>query len=148
MPKVVEDAVQLLPLVELTDITTFALVGVRKGNEGDLEEGPDGATPPVEPQLEVRVRQSDGEIEARVRMTVRTLTEELVADIGATYSVEAGHEVTDRALEDFLERVAVMAIFPFLREAIHTTATRLGVAAPVIGLLRQGGFKVEASDED
>jgi len=35
-----------------------------------------------------------------------------------------------------------VAAFPFLRESIFTTATRLGATAPVLGLLRAGQFRV------
>jgi len=47
-------------------------------------------------------------------------------------------------LVDFIERVAIMAAFPFLREAIARMASRLEVDVPLIGLLKTGQFQLHA----
>lgn len=44
---------------------------------------------------------------------------------------------------EFIERVGLMAVFPFLREAVFTTASRLGVPPPVVEILRAGEASVE-----
>lgn len=47
---------------------------------------------------------------------------------------------------EFAERVAFMAIYPFIREHVFGIATRLKHPAPVLGLVRQGGFKLTAGE--
>jgi hypothetical protein len=50
--------------------------------------------------------------------------------------------VTLGVLEEFVDRVGVMALYPFVRESIFSTATRLRVKAPVLGLLLADAFHV------
>ena len=33
-----------------------------------------------------------------------------------------------------------MTLVPYLRESVHTTAARLGVKVPMLGIVRQGDF--------
>jgi hypothetical protein len=80
----------------------------------------------------------------RITMTVHTPKARLAADIGVAYTFSEPLAVPQEIVAEFVEKVAVMAVFPFLRESVFTTATRLGVAPPVIGLLRAGDFHVEA----
>jgi hypothetical protein len=143
MTRVVSSAVELLPLIELTAITTYEVRGARVTRE---EQGVSGAD-----DLQVLVRGGDDSLETRVRMQVLTEEAELLADVGATYSFSEPLELPQEVVAEFVERVGVMAAFPYLREAIHTTATRLGVNVPVLGLLRSGSFSLNLAkqqDED
>jgi hypothetical protein len=140
--RVISDAADLLQIAELTGVTTYEVRGRR------IEDGEDGGDEPTQ-DLEVMARGSDDLVETRLRFTYTTTVAELYADIGVHYAIREPVEIPEVALREFVERVGVMGVFPFVRESLFTTATRLGVDAPVLGLLRAGQFKIapeEAQD--
>ncbi|MGO4453704.1 hypothetical protein [Arthrobacter sp. RAF14] len=51
--------------------------------------------------------------------------------------------VSGIAMGEFLERVAIMAIYPYQREALATYAARLRVPVPTLGLIRQGDVNLQ-----
>lgn len=125
----VASVMDLLAIADLTGITTYAISGERHG---------DGAEHETEQEMAVAVREGELGFETRIRMTQTTPEAKLVADIGATYTLEHPVDLAPGVMNEFVERVGVMAIFPYLREAVSTTATRIGVPAPIYGLMRQG----------
>ncbi len=137
----VTSVVDLLEASELTGIRTYQVVGVRAAAE---EERPDD----TEQDLQVMVKGDAGRLETRVLMTVNTPEADLRADVGVLYTFRERLSVPEEILAEFVEKVGVMAVFPFLRESILTTAARLGVAAPVLGLLRAGQFHVTPPKTD
>ena len=137
----VTSVVDLLQAAELTGIRTYQVVGVRAAAE---EERADD----TKQDLQVMVKGDAGGLETRVLMTVNTPEADLRADVGALYTFRERLSVEKEIVAEFVEKVGVMAVFPFLRESILTTATRLGVAPPVLGLLRAGQFHVTPPDAD
>lgn len=141
----IDSARDLLQMTELVGVKTYEL------RARLLEEGV-SATPADEvdvdgselddPILELMVRHEGMLIEARLRFEQRTKEAVLNADIAVIYRMSEEREITGSALAEFLEKVGVMAAFPFVREATATSASRLGVPVPVLGLLRAGGFSV------
>ncbi len=91
---------------------------------------------------EVRARASAESIEARLRVTARSETAELVADVAAQFSLRVPAEVSSTGLREFIEAVGVMTLYPYIRESLFSSAARLGEPAPVLELLRQGAFRV------
>lgn len=51
-------------------------------------------------------------------------------------------EPTVPALRDFIEKIAVMAAYPYLRQGVHTLASMLGLPGVTLGLLRAGSFTI------
>lgn len=139
----VTSAVELLSITELVGVKTYELRSLLVGGrDGEREAtGPEeGAASDLGP--EVMVRYEGKMIEARLRLEHRTEEAILTADIAVIYEMREARKITNAALGEFLEKVGVMAVFPFIREAIVTSAARLGVAVPVLGMLRAGGFSV------
>lgn len=92
----------------------------------------------------IMLRSSDTEIEVRMRMQLESAAARLVADIGISYSLTKPIAPSESALKEFVERVAVMALFPYVRESLHTSAARLGVDPPVLGIIRAGELTLDA----
>lgn len=136
----VASAVDLLPLAELTDIRVYEVLGRRAPETQDQEDRQIGH------ELTAHVRGDDTWLETRARMVLHTEEADLVADAASIFTFAEPLDVAPTAIRDFVEKVGVMAVFPFLREQVFTTATRLGVPAPVVGLLRAGEFHVELTD--
>lgn len=133
-PREIDDVVELLGTVELTGITHYEVFGRRHGPSANVEPG-------IQPP-QVMVRRSRTEIETRMRMVVDTETATLAADISATYTISEPSEISEDVVTEFLERVGLMAVYPYVREAIHTSASRLAVDAPVLGLMRAGSVRI------
>jgi hypothetical protein len=51
-------------------------------------------------------------------------------------------------MQAFIERVAMMVAYPYIRAAIADTATRLSLRRPVLGLLRANEVESFRGDED
>lgn len=92
--------------------------------------------------MRLMLRDTDRELETRLRMTHRTDEAVLVADVGAVYSKKEPFKATPDAVHDFVEKVGAMTVIPFLRESIAMSAVRLGVKVPILDLVRQGSFHV------
>ena len=128
MPIPVDDIGELVRRVELKAVITYGLSAERK--ESELSE--------PEQDLGYMQRVTEEQLEARFQFTVRTADAELRTDIAVRYDFDEPLAPTERVLLEFAERVGVMAAFPFLREGVFSLATRLGVEAPVLGLLKAG----------
>jgi hypothetical protein len=85
---------------------------------------------------------SENGLERRFRFRSRftDASGEYVADFEAIYSLPELADVAQPILTEFAERVAFMAIYPFLRASIFASASRLGLPIPVLGIVRQGEF--------
>lgn len=84
----------------------------------------------------------------RVRAVVGFGDAEYVADIAANYEFDHGAHVSDDVITEFVERVGFFAVYPFLRESIFSSATRMGRPAPVMGVVRAGEFTFEGEMSD
>src|SRR5665648_1151994 len=113
----IESAKDLLALVQLTGIRTYEVRGRRLSGDGG-----DGGGGEVLPEVSVRI--SDSAIEVRMRIESVTDEAELVADVAVKYSLAAHVGVTQAAAEEFVDRVALMAAYPFVRESVFATASR------------------------
>ncbi|NTW41604.1 MAG: hypothetical protein HGA44_17285 [Cellulomonadaceae bacterium] len=126
-----QSAAEILPYVELTEVRTYSLVGRR--DDSDRSED-------ITPDIGIRVTQE--EIETRMRIAVNTGEAYLEADMSVVHLVQRPVNLWAHVVTEFIERVSVMAVYPFVREAVFTTASRLGVDAPVLGMVRGGQLGV------
>lgn len=104
------------------------------------------ATPEPSQSLQILQHAEHEHVEVRCVMEVVTEEGRFVADVASRYDYSEPLQVEDAALEEFTARVGVMAAYPFLREAIHQTASRVRLPAPLLGLLRHG--QVELTQHD
>lgn len=137
----IETAQDLLAVVELDGIEVYELSGrgIDRGSE-DYEENYD---------IKVAVNLTPEFLKTRFNMTFHAVVGEYRVDLAVRYRIEEeGLEIPRPATVDFAERVGVMAAFPFLRENIYNIASRLGDPIPVLGLVRQGQFKLEMNPNE
>ena len=131
MARVVSDARELLTLTELTDVLTYELRGRR------ISDGT-----PSAPDPEIAVRVTESKIETRMRLEVTTTDASIFADMSAVYSLSESVVIPPGVISEFIERAGIMAVYPFVREAVFATAARLGVPPPVLALVRAGSLIV------
>lgn len=141
MPPRPANAAELLRYTELTEVRTYELRGRRVAAGEASESTPD-----------IAVKVSETALETRMRLEVTTESAVLFSDMSVVYSLSEPLELAQDVVREFVERVGIMAVFPFVREAVFATAARLTVTPPVLGLLRAGtlttGPMVEAQPSD
>jgi hypothetical protein len=137
MPARPADAAELLRYTELSEVRTYELRG-RRVTAGTASE----------PTPDIAVKVSETSLETRMRLEVTTESAVLFSDMAVVYSLSEPLELAQDVVREFVERVGIMAVFPFVRESVFATAARLTVTPPVLGLLRAGslstGTMVEA----
>lgn len=134
---------ELVQLVELVGLRTYELSGKRTEPAPITEP-----SEPAEPQMSMQIMENHApdRIETRFRATVEAADGDFVADVSVQYKFDEPLALSPEAIEGFLERVAIMAAWPFIREGVATTAARMEMTVPVMGLMKQGGFKVQHID--
>lgn len=135
----VNSAAELLEYVELKGIIVYEVHGLRGPRPDAEDEHPDVS-------ISVQERHDDNFIEPRFRMIVTDGNAQYTVDVGTRYEMSQPVRLAKAVLKEFIERVAVMAAFPFLRESIATTAARMELGVPVLGLLRAGSFSLDEDD--
>lgn len=130
-PVHVETVVDLLSRTELTEIRTYLLRGERAEH--------------VEPEASAMSISARGDVdwmEVRCRMTVQTEDADLAVDRSAMFRHTEPLDVGSDTVREFIEKVGVMTVYPYLREGLSTLANNLGVSAPVMALMRAGSVRV------
>ena len=129
---------ELVAEAELTSVIPYE-VSAKRIDGGEWKDEPAssiGVAIHVEPQ----------EIAARMTQTVDTGEAVLVADFAICYTLNQPLDIPQPIAVDFVERVAVMALIPFVRESIFTSAARLGMKAPLLAMVRQGQITLGEAD--
>lgn len=84
----------------------------------------------------------DQEMHFRFRSVFADRQAEYVADVEVVYRTEDMLVFDDTIHREFAERVAFMAVYPFIRASVFASAGRLNLPAPILGMVRQGEFSL------
>lgn len=98
--------------------------------------------------IDINPRSWGQNIEIWFRMTIDTSDGQLVDTVSVSYTRSTSDVIPDAVQDDFVERVAIMAAFPYLREGIQALGSRLEFdPVPVLPVLEQGQFTAQRSNE-
>lgn len=130
----------LAAMVELRDIAFFEVHAERS----DAEISSDDAEieTPVNIDIQVQERHAETQIEVRCKLRAEDRQARYTVDAAARYEVAWPVQLSAELMREFVERVGVMAVYPYLREALQDLASKLRLDAPVLGLLRPGGVSL------
>jgi hypothetical protein len=78
----------------------------------------------------------------RFRSVFTDESAEYVADIEIVYSTNEVVTTEESLRHEFASRVAFMAVYPFIRASFFGSASRIGLPAPVLSIIRQGEFQL------
>lgn len=134
--RVVNDARQLLEIAELTDIVFYEVHGRRSPDAADSE-----------PSVRIALKREAQTIEVRCRAYVASLGGAYSTDASAVFSLDEDVSISDEAMTEFVEKVGVMTVYPYLREAISQAAAKLGLERPILKLLRPGEVRVTPNEQ-
>lgn len=126
--RTVDSAEQLLEYVNLTSITYFEYSGKRKSSSPTEDD----TSAQLRNQLMHLVRPEL--VSIRCQTTVKTENGEYIVDLAADYSASTPIRVTDKAVGEFTDRVAMTTLWPYVRIAVQELTTRLEGRGVVLGL--------------
>lgn len=145
MSELTISAAELLHAGELTDVRFFEVSGavldepIEEINEDEFQQ-----------RMTVKVGREDGILEIRVDFEVDTQSCKYRVVAATQFLYEPADQSVSVALgKEFAERVGVMAVYPYVREAISSLATRLRQPPITLPLMRSGELDLgEAEDTD
>ncbi|WP_426997999.1 hypothetical protein [Pseudarthrobacter sp. N5] len=128
------DIYELVKNVDLAGVRYLEVSGRAKPQHEDDRE----------PRVSINVQETHdlNNIQVRFRFQVDHAQAIYETEIALSYVTSENYEHERPVLEDFIERVAVMAVFPYAREAVSTTAAKLELDVPILGILRLGEFSL------
>lgn len=87
-------------------------------------------------------------IETWFRVTFETQECRIVDTVKVEYSRSSTEEISEDVQKEFIEKVSIMAAFPYLREGVHSMGARLELGSiPLLPILRLGNFEVNGPTE-
>lgn len=129
---------ELVQLTELDDIVYFELWAARDAALGELTE------PDLHP-IKISERHDDERIEVRCMVEVEAPSVRYRVDAAAQFLLAEAVQIDEEIVQEFVERVGVMAVYPYLREGVHDLASRLRLEPPILTLLRANSVSVSGS---
>ena len=96
----------------------------------------------TESDISLSVRKRPSSLGVRFKMEVEHRKADYAVEVEARFRADQPLDYSEELAAQFIERVAIMTAFPFLREAVATLAARLAVSVPVLGLIRAGQFQI------
>lgn len=136
---------ELVEHIELTGLRAFEISGKRADPApGATLPEPREDSHPVAAAVAMEIMEShtSDSIQTRFRAIVQHDDGDYVADFGLSYTFSEPLSLSEEAVHGLLSRVAVMSAWPFIREAVASTAARMELEVPILGLVKQGQFEL------
>lgn len=96
--------------------------------------------------MQVFTRSEGDRIEVRLNSRLATDEVEYQVDSSAVYVMAEAREVSETLLREFAERVAVLAVYPYIREGMMQLAGRMNQPRPILPMMRAGRIQLSAQD--
>ncbi|MGV0778745.1 hypothetical protein [Mycolicibacterium elephantis] len=135
--KTISDTRQLLNVADVREIRFHELSAKRTGNTDSDHTL----------TMRVFVRVDETEIGVRCRAEVSGKGGDYVADAEAVFELSEAMSIPPDILREFVEKVGVLVVYPYVREAVADSAAKLGRPRPVLKILRGEDVKL-LNDED
>lgn len=128
--------------LELRDIVIFA-----EQVQRHLE--PSAGEPAVEGVLEntFSLQNHDNFSTFRFKFTLKNNLAEMSVDLGVVFSNEIPVDVDQETQLEFASKVALMVAYPYVRNSLWSSAARLGLPRPLLGLIRPDQVKFEPNPQ-
>lgn len=126
---------ELLAVAELSDVVFYRVDAQRVEDPEGVED--DAA-------IQVQVRRDEHRMEVRCVLEHVSDGGRYVVEAASRYEFSEPVDFDEPVQNEFVARVGVMAVYPFLREALITESARLRLPAPVLGLLKAGAVEIVA----
>lgn len=138
------DIQDLLTSLRLADVRTIVCSGALKltptADNGLAKLGeidPNGAT-----AVNVNPVSWGQRLETWFQLTITSDQFDIQAAVAVLYDRDTSEPIPDEVRVDFIEKVAVMTAYPYLRALIQDLAAELRVGIITLAILPQGGFRL------
>lgn len=133
-----ETASEILERVDLADVFFLRVSGERTDLGGDAELTSERST-------FLLLRETDKELHVRVNLKASTREARFQLDVVGVYRKRGPFTASSAAGREFSERVALFAVWPYLRAELQRLCAQLSVAPLILPMIRQG--EVQLTDE-
>jgi hypothetical protein len=130
---------ELQQMASLLDVIYYEVSGRRTDGFDQTPDDPDGR-PGDHADLQLMQRVEGNSLAVRTRALVVTSQGRLVADVAAVFQLPEPVSIPAHVAKRFAEVIATPISRPYLREAIHQSAVKLGIAAPLLSILDLEGI--------
>ena len=144
-PRTITSAAELLEFgVELEGVQFFRL------QAEIVEDVAPAAEPPEEiaPVYGLKIRHEGTELGIRVSVTLDLATAKIVVDGAVNYTTALEVQMDEEAALDFANNVGVMAILPYLRQAIADLSQRVTGEIVLMPVIPRGGLVFSRDDAE
>lgn len=100
----------------------------------------------VSPSYGLKIRQEGREIGTRMSVTLDLISWKVVVDAAADYTLDVDARFADGALLDFANNVGIMALIPYLRQAIADLSQRVTGEVVLMPIIPRGGLVFTRDD--
>lgn len=127
----IQDAVDAF---SLEDILHYEVSGVRTD---DFTAPPEHQGGESNFDIETQYRTAPNGVEYRMKVTLQGPFGQIMVDASARYETQEEYECDESILLEFGTNVATMTLFPYMREAVSSIGSRIGVDVK-LPLLQRG----------
>ncbi|WP_458116956.1 hypothetical protein [Arthrobacter sp. D2-10] len=135
---------ELLAAVTLGGIEFFEISARSRAGFGESI----GTDEPEPPEFDLKLQARAGSFQVRLRTALSVPQGDVVVDAGVMYELSEELKVSEEIGLDFANRVALMALLPYVREAIHTHTVKVFGEGLLMPIIRQGDLVFSADEVD
>lgn len=135
-------------LLELSDIRGIEFHEISAKRSPDFS-GPAGDGTDYAVKFDLSDMTTPTELHVRCRATLSLETSTFVIDVSAAYEYSEPCEYSPEIRQEFVERVGMMSVYPFIRQNIHALSVQIGETPVLLPILRANSIKlVRQEDSD
>ncbi|MFW3460945.1 hypothetical protein ACN24K_09325 [Streptomyces microflavus] len=126
---------ELQQLAKLVDIVYYEVSARRIDGFDGLRDDSDEERRDDKAEIQLMQRMEGNQLAVRMRAVVVTSEGRMVADVAAVFRTPEPVSIPATIAKRFASVIATPVARPYLREAIHQSAVKVGIAAPLLSVL-------------
>lgn len=142
-PRQLTDVKELLELSDIRGIDFHEICAKRNPeSKGPAEDGADYTV-----QFDLSDMTTPTELKIRCRATLTMESSTFVVDVSATYEFSEPVDYSAELRQEFVERVGMMSVYPFIRQNIHALSVQIAETPILLPILRANSIKLIRQDD-
>lgn len=139
----VPDVVALLSLVGALSIEYYEIVAKRSGGDDEVNEGEEIT---ASPDFTLSINRRENDLVIRLKVEFETQVGLIAVEAGAAYELPSQYVVPSSVAFEFANKVGILALVPYLREAVHNITLKVFGNGLVMPILRAGELEFFESE--
>jgi hypothetical protein len=139
----VSDIAALVGLVGALSIEFFEISAKRSVTAEDVPEGEEVT---ASPDFSLGINRREDELLVRLKVDFETRLGQITVDAGAVYGLPREYVVPQSVAFEFANKVGIMALLPYLREAVHSITLKVFGNGLIMPVLRAGELEFFESE--